>query len=355
MEEEKTAKKIALFNHKGGVSKTTTTFNLGWMLAQKGKTVILVDADPQCTLTGMVLGYQNIVQLEEFYDVHPERNIRSALAPAFEARPVPIKPVECVQVTRQEGLYLLPGHIRLTDYETTLGLSQELSNSISALQNLPGAIAFLLEKTAAKYQADYVLLDMNPSLSSINQNVLMISDYAIVPTSPDYFSALAIDSLATVLPRWSAWAERASSLPILKDSVYPFPKPTIKFLGTIVQNYRQRAGRPTRSYQQWIDKIHSKVRDKLVPALEQHHMLLPENTYRLNHIEDYCLAVVPDFNSLVALSQEYGTPVFALERGQIQQAGVVLENTEKQQAKITTIISDLADKVIGLTSDAIST
>lgn len=50
------AQKIALFNHKGGVSKTTTTFNLGWMLASKGKRVILVDTDPQCNLTGMALG-----------------------------------------------------------------------------------------------------------------------------------------------------------------------------------------------------------------------------------------------------------------------------------------------------------
>ena len=39
--------KIALFNHKGGVSKTTTAFNLGWILASKGKTVILADTDPR--------------------------------------------------------------------------------------------------------------------------------------------------------------------------------------------------------------------------------------------------------------------------------------------------------------------
>jgi cellulose biosynthesis protein BcsQ len=43
--------KIVLFNHKGGVSKTTTSYNLGWMLASLGKKVLLVDADPQCNLS----------------------------------------------------------------------------------------------------------------------------------------------------------------------------------------------------------------------------------------------------------------------------------------------------------------
>src|SRR5277367_5586512 len=89
------AKKIALFNHKGGVSKTTTTFNLGWMLAEKGHKTILVDADPQCNLTGMLLGYMGPSELETFYKKHPERNIKAALAPAFESRPKMLSAVEC--------------------------------------------------------------------------------------------------------------------------------------------------------------------------------------------------------------------------------------------------------------------
>ena len=60
------SKIICLFNHKGGVSKTTTAFNLGWMLASKGKKVTLADFDPQCNLTGMILGYKHTEDLDAF-------------------------------------------------------------------------------------------------------------------------------------------------------------------------------------------------------------------------------------------------------------------------------------------------
>jgi chromosome partitioning protein len=58
---------ISLFNHKGGVSKTTTAFNLGWALAGRGKQVLIVDADPQCNLTGTVLGFDGISDFADFY------------------------------------------------------------------------------------------------------------------------------------------------------------------------------------------------------------------------------------------------------------------------------------------------
>jgi cellulose biosynthesis protein BcsQ len=63
------ANRIALFNHKGGVSKTTTTFHIGWMLAAKGHRVVLVDADPQCNLTGLVLGLKGENEFENFYQM----------------------------------------------------------------------------------------------------------------------------------------------------------------------------------------------------------------------------------------------------------------------------------------------
>lgn len=344
--------KIALFNHKGGVSKTTTTFNLGWMLASKGKRVILVDTDPQCNLTGMALGFSANQDLEEIYN--KKQNIKSGLAPAFESQPRLIDSVECIPIERRDGLFLLPGHVGLAEYEVTLGIAQELSGSIQTLQNLPGSISYLLEKTAEKFSADYILIDMSPSLSSINQNLLMTSDFFILPTVPDFFSVMAIDSLASIIPKWHHWAEKASDLRILKDAAYPFPKTTPLFLGTIIQNYRIKYRKPSAAFQKWMEEIESAISNRLIPGLRSEHMLLPDRLYTEQGLgSDFCLIKVSDFNSLIATSQDYQTPVFDLSIDQIGQSGAALQNTLRSQGEFKTAFSTLADRVINLTCNAV--
>ena len=349
--------KIALFNHKGGVSKTTTTFNLGWMLASMGKRVILVDADPQCNLTGMVLGFSTQEELEEKI-YKKNQNLKAGLAPAFESQPRLIEAVECISIEEQDGLFLLPGHIGISEYEVTLGLAQELSGSIQTLKNLPGSISYLLNKTAEKFAADYMLIDMSPSLSSINQNLLMISDSFIVPTSPDLFSVMAIDSLANILPKWHRWAEKASELRIFKEAIYPFPKITPLFLGTIIQNYRISNEKPSVAFQNWIDKVKDAISDRLVPALGHEHMILPSHFYSDAGIkDDFCLIQMSDFNSLIAISQDCQTPVFALNFEQIKKIGKkssrVLTTALDSQTQFNNSFSILANKVINLTSNAV--
>lgn len=343
--------KIAFFNHKGGVSKTTTVFNLGWMLATKGKRVILVDTDPQCNLTGMALGEETEEDEEEIEAIYnTTSNIKTGLAPAFESQPKAIEAVNCIPLD-QAGLFLLPGHVGFAEYEVTLGIAQELSGSIQALRNLPGSIADLLEKTAAKFQADYILIDMSPSLGAINQNLLMTSDFFLVPTTADFFSLMAIDSLSQVLPKWHAWAKSASSLQILKDANYPFPDSNLRFLGTIVQNYRIIRGKETAAFQTWIHRIEQAVANKLKPTLYRNNMLLPEQVYTEQGIESsLTLTKISNFNSLIALSQEHQTPIYDLTPQQLNQTGIVLQNNQSKQEEFRQTFSTLADRVIGLTS-----
>lgn len=378
-----TFKIISVFNHKGGVSKTTTTFNLGWKLAQKGNRVILVDADPQCNLTGVVLGlnpewpedtdeaveeneatdqeYASTQQrAADFWEENFDRTIFGALQPAFNSEPKLIDPVECVTVDGVDGLYLLPGHIRFGEYEVSLGIAQELAGSISSMRNLPGAIYYLLTQTAEALNADYVLIDMSPSLGALNQNLVTISDLLIVPTSPDFFSIMALQSLSQVLPRWARWAQNASSNEILQTASYPFPQLRLKLGGIVIQRYRlyrspteeDPYGTPTSPFQEWIERVETASKDQFVPALRAAGLTLDDSSYeRADVPQSRVLAQIQEFNSLLPKSQEHHVPVFALTEEQLDQGGIVLQGSKAQIRSLDRIFDQFADRVSALLSD----
>jgi len=344
------AKVICLFNHKGGVSKTTTAFNLGWMMAEKGARVLLADFDPQCNLTGMVMGFKGVDDLAAIYGGTPPNNIKDGLAPAFESQPRQIAPVQCVDVNGNANLLLVPGHIGLAEYETTLGIAQELSGSLLALRNLPGSIRFLLDQTAAKYDAAYVLVDMSPSLGPLNQNLLTTSDHFIVPLHPDYFSSMALSSLANVLPRWKTWANTAYEIEALKKADYPFPQPTVTFIGAAVQKYRPRLGKASKAFQRWIDQLTTGLKDTLVPVLGKADMVNRDLFKARLGTEPWVpLLEVADFNSLIALSQEFQVPVYALTADQARQQGAVWDQTVESMKVYHEAFAACADKVFALT------
>lgn len=340
------AKVICLFNHKGGVSKTTTAFNLGWMLALKGKRILLADFDPQCNLTGMVLGYKGIDDLQQTYMADPPNNIKDCLAPAFESKPRQIVGGECVAVPGNENMFLLPGHIGLAEYETTLGIAQELSGSLLALRNLPGSLRYLLDATAQKYNIDYVLVDMSPSLGPINQNLLMTCDHFMVPLHPDYFSAMALSSLAKSLPRWKAWADTAYDVDVLREADYPFPKPNATFIGAIVQKYRPRNELPSSAFQRWIDQLVEGLKVELIPSLEKSGLLDTAQFKAKAGFDAWePLMTVADFNSLIAYSQEHQRPVYALTPEILGQKGAVWDQTRQSMEVFEKAFSDCADKL----------
>ncbi|SNY87639.1 CobQ/CobB/MinD/ParA nucleotide binding domain-containing protein [Nocardia amikacinitolerans] len=345
------AKVIALFNNKGGVSKTTTCFNLGWMLASLGKKVIMVDADPQCNLTGMVLDLSGEDALERFYKDNPGRNLKEALEPAFKSRPVALKPVECVEVEGQSGLFLIPGHVALSEDETSLGIAQQLSESLQGLRNLPGSFTHLFQITADRYGADYVLLDLSPGLGAINQNLVATSDFFLVPCSPDVFSVMAVDSLSRVIPRWLSWAQRAAKLDTLADADYPFPEPDLKFLGVLVQRFRIKSGRPTEAFKKYFDKLDAAVKEILVPSLERGELMLKaEHYHSVGMSNNHRLAEIQDFNTLIASSQHLRKPVFALTKDDLQRRGNVWDAQEVNIVKFRETFQQLAERIIKLTA-----
>ena len=327
------ARKIAFFNHKGGVSKTTSVFNVSWSLAEMGKRVLMVDTDPQCNLTGFVLGND----FEEYYKQNSSETIKNALSPAFESKPRMITATQCVKA-KHENLFLLPGDITFSEYDVTLGLAQELSKSVPALHNVPGAINFLLEEQSSKLDIDYIIIDMSPSLSSVNQNLLMLSDAFIVPTAPDYFSLMAIKSLAITIPRWIVWKKQFLNLQKIQQPDYVYPSGIPSFLGFIVQKYRKLYGVPTSGFQNWIVKIENSINQELIPALEG-------NGAKCFHSE-HAIASIPDFNTLMPKSQTYSKPVYALSDVEIALSGAALQQAKDNQRDFKTQFDRIANLIV---------
>lgn len=351
-------KQIAVFNHKGGVSKTTTTFHLAWMLANLDVRVMVVDCDPQCNLTGVFLGgFEGEEYPFESSDPRKPRNIRDAIRPAFESRPYQISDVEIYQTPAQPNLFLLPGHVGLAEYESQLAVAHELSNTLSALQNIPGALRYAIRRTAEVNELDLVLVDMSPSLGAINQNLFMTSDAFIIPMAPDLFSSMALRSLARILPKWAEWGRKAASNSILRAADYPFPEVHPMYLGSTVQNFRKRArgdeeAKPTQAFQVWFDKLKATKESDLLGALEQARMLLDSKIYNeANADPHHFLMEIANFDSLIAIAQDIAKPVFAIDLAKdTPHRGKVAETYQEKIDDIRIRFEDCARKIIKLTS-----
>ena len=336
-------KKIVLFNHKGGVSKTTSTFHIGWKLAETYR-VLLVDADPQCNLTSLFLGND----FDRYYDEEDTRheNIMDGVRNAFDGKPEEIKAIKCPSASRNANLFLLPGHMNLSAYDAQLNFAINAPKALSSLKSLPGSFNNLIEKTASEYGIDYVLIDLNPGLSTINQDLFLISDGFVVPTNPDTFSLMAIESLSNILPGWANW--KRTNIGSFANSAYPFPEGTPKFIGEIPQRFNIRNGEATRPFRNKIDEISQVICSVLVPNLNKEGMLFESSQYENAGIStsNYILHEIKDFQGLAPKSHKNNVPVFALTDAELELSGAAFNVASENRDKFDEIYTDIANKIV---------
>ena len=338
------AKRLVLFNHKGGVSKTTTVYNVGWMLAEMGHRVLLVDADPQCNLSSLILGDA----FDSYYldDATRLLNIKDGVAPAFTGKPTPIAPMVCKTPARQPLVHLLAGHATLSEYDASLTFAQN-SNALATLQNLPGAFHELIQQVEEANQIEYTIIDLNPGLSAINQNLFLNSDFILIPTNPDPFSIMALQTLESIFPRWANW--KVGNEGAFSDSAYPLRQGLPKFAGTVIQRFNVRKGRAAAPYRDNIVEIKETTAERLYPALRNAGLTLPDADYPDSlRAEGFCLEEIPDFGALLPCSHEAGVPVFALLDSELNSTGVVLENMITKRDQIHRQMTDVAQNLLNL-------
>ncbi|MBQ1507539.1 MAG: ParA family protein [Ruminococcus sp.] len=166
------AKIIAISNQKGGVGKTTTSVNLAACLGAVGKTVLLIDADPQGNATSGVAIDKSKVK-HTVYDVLVEG----------------VKAEECVLTTPYQNLHILPSGISLAAAELEIA---DKPHRESLLKNsiLP-----------IKQFYDYIIIDCPPSLGLITANALTLADSFIVPIQCEYYALEGLSQLMSTVRR----------------------------------------------------------------------------------------------------------------------------------------------------------
>lgn len=349
-------KTICLFNHKGGVSKTTTTFNLGWVLADLGKKVLMVDLDSQCNLTGLILDYQS-TELDSFYgdkDNLTIKNVVNSLVNGGTAEHFIANNPGGLTKTKNKNLYLLPGHLDISELDSQISVALKISNAMPIMRNVPENLPNIIKKISEKIQADYILYDFSPNVGGVNEVILMSSDFFIVPTSPDYFCLQAIDSLTKNIIKWHREITDFKKGTTFTETNFPI-KNQPKFLGVIQQRYRPRDGSPARAFQRWIDEISDAVSTKLVKELSGIGCVISkQKRSEVYHPSDnsFDLAQIPDFNSLIAISQELSKPIFAISESDLLSGGrlgKVLENMMVSKNNFAQKFNELGNRVIKLT------
>lgn len=210
---------IAVVNQKGGVGKTTTTVNLGAYLAEAGKSVLLIDLDPQANATsGLGIEHKEL-----------EAGVYEALLGQKSLSEVIVK-------TSQAKYSVAPATVSLA------GAGIEMIS----LENREFRLALLIEEVIDNY--DFIIIDGPPSLGLLTVNSLVAADDVLIPIQSEYF---ALEGLSQLL----------DTVKLVQDNL----KPTLNIMGTVVTMFDRRNKLSGAVLEELKQYFPGKVFDSIIP------------------------------------------------------------------------------------------
>ena len=297
---------VTLYNNKGGVSKTTTLFNLEAHLSKAGKRVLFIDADSQCNLTELFFANN-----EEYFDDPtsklPGHSILDAFRPRLDgaAARIDVTKLEIAESELYKSLFLIRGDIEFSaQAEPYFGASinQAITTNVNE-KNTYISFRRLIKDLGSKMKLDYILIDLGPSTGAITRLAFLASDKFIVPVTPDRFCYLGINTLPKLIEEWIKHDKiiLATLEPYGIESNYGSPE----FCGIINQNFQVHKSQIKESYQKWSKKIKQEIKSRLMKS----------DIIRINpNLKDPEICSIENLGQLVPVSQILGKAIFDLEQ-----------------------------------------
>jgi chromosome partitioning protein len=338
---------IALYNNKGGVSKTTTTFNLAVYLSKiKNRKILIIDADSQSNITELFFSSD-----ANFWDSVSETLPGDSIFDAMRARlegstsRVDVTKVKLCTNKRYENLFLLRGDIRfsaLAEGYFSSAIEQAITSNVNQKATY---LSFrrMVRDFIDHYKFDNILFDLGPSTGAISRLALLACDGYFVPVTPDRFSALAVRSLPQVLREWFVHDQLVLSTlpPYGMESNYTLPV----FCGAISQQFQVHKGKIKKSFDRWNERIIEQLKEGFTNSND-----LPSyKKYRTDPV----IAQIENLGPAAPLSQMLGKAIFDISQEDTKHAsssgqmfyGAVFDPWLEKIKKYKAVIGKLA-KVI---------
>ncbi|MGE2835806.1 ParA family protein [Mycobacterium sp. SMC-4] len=333
---------IAMFNNKGGVGKTTLTCNLASFLAtERGKKVIVVDCDPQCNSTQLLLGVDAAADL--YMESTSEfSTISKILAPIDNGESDIDANVSVFRASDNRfGVDLIAGDPQFAITEDRLADAWKslTARDIEGFRRTSWNSA--LRTVLSEHGYDFAFYDIGPSLGSINRSVLVGCDNFLTPLSSDIFSIIGIRNISNWLKKWiddfqHSWDGVDGDKRTQWQTHFPHIKPPRiggGYIGYIVQQYITKSyggnRRATKAYEDIRTLVPEQVEQSLTPFIPAP---LRNKQDQLN------LGDIPHLYSLVPLAQKNAVPISGLS----SKDGLV-GSQYRQQESYKAMISDVAD------------
>lgn len=223
---------ISIINYKGGVGKTSIAANLAVGFANKGYRVLVIDLDPQASLTFSFMKivewetkYRDKQTIKNWYDAYLNKK-KVALETVF------IKDIAVNEFIKENPITLISSHIDLFKIEIELAqklVSKSGGKRGQARNKLEVLYVLAKELNAVYRQFDVVILDCPPSFEMLTQSAVIASDYYLVPTRLDYLSSIGGHTL-------NGHIEELIEMFNERNNQFTFNYPTIKIelLGTVM-------------------------------------------------------------------------------------------------------------------------
>ena len=252
-----TMKTISVINYKGGVGKTTVVANIAAELAWRGESILLIDLDPQASLTFSLMDvdvweqrYAANTTIRNWYDAYIDQDQN------LELDSLIISPERINSIVNRNGgrVDLICSHLALINIDlelaTRLG-GASLRQTRNNFLRLHSRLLDGLQSGTAQDKYEYVIIDCPPNFNIVTKTAITASDSILVPAIPDYLSTLGIEELqrhiSELINDFNGFAEQ------LSEPSYDKIAPVIMgVIPTMIQIY---SGRPISTQQEYINRI----------------------------------------------------------------------------------------------------